>query len=128
MNAFSPPGTVHALDLDRLRTPDIRFWTAWRGDVLLGCGALRRIEADHGEVKSMRTHPDHLRQGVAARLLETIIAAARADGLARLSLETRSGPAFQPALDFYARFGFVACGRFGDYPGDPFSRFLRLEL
>jgi putative acetyltransferase len=128
MREHSPAGSVHALDLDALRQPGITFWTAWEGDSLMGCGALKTLGRDHGEVKSMRTHEAHLRKGVAAGLLTQIVAAARERGYRRLSLETGSGKPFEAAHRLYERFGFVACGPFADYREDPFSRFFTLSL
>jgi putative acetyltransferase len=129
MHADSPPGSVHALDLSKLQRPDVRFWGVWEGDALLGCGAMRLLDSEHGEVKSMRTAPEALRRGVGARLVTHIIEVARTQGLRRLSLETGSAPPFAPAHALYARFGFVPCDAFGDYTtDDPFSRFLTLEL
>jgi len=128
MQDHSPPGMVHALDLSGLTGPDITVWSVWRGEAVAGIGALRRLTPEHGELKSMRTHPDHLRQGVAAALLEHIIETARADGVRRLSLETGSGPAFEPALALYRRRGFVGGAAFGDYVGTDFNQFLHLDL
>ena len=126
---YSPPESVHALDLAALSVPEISFWTAWDGAVLLGCGALKALGGAEGEIKSMRTAPGHLRRGVAAALLEHIITVARARGYRRLSLETGTDPAFAPAHALYRRFGFADCGAFADYPvGDPFSRFMSLAL
>jgi len=125
----SPPESVHALDLTGLAAPEIGFWTAWQGAALLGCGALKALGGGEGEIKSMRTAPDHLRKGVASALLEHIVSEARARGYRLLYLETGSGPAFEDAHAFYRRFGFSDCPAFGDYPkGDPFSRFMSLEL
>lgn len=128
MQAYSPPESVHALDLSALRTPDITVWTVWDGDAIAGIGAMRVISSDQGELKSMRTHPDHLRKGVAAALLERIIDTARARGLARLSLETGSGPAFDPALTLYRRRGFTDGPAFGGYQATDFNQFLHLTL
>jgi putative acetyltransferase len=128
MRDHSPACSVHALDLDGLKDPAVTFWTARRGDDLAGCGALKELDPSHGEVKSMRTAPAFLRQGVAAALLEQIVATARARGYTRLSLETGSGPAFEAAHALYARHGFVPGGPFGGYVEDPFSRFLTLAL
>lgn len=128
MQAHTPAGHVHALDLSGLSRPDVSVWTAWIDGGIAGVGALRRLDARSGEVKSMRTHPDHLRKGVAAALLEQIIAAARGHGLARLSLETGSGPAFEPALRLYRRRGFVDGPAFGDYRASAFNQFLHLAL
>ncbi len=128
MHSISPPESVHALDLDGLRRPEVTFWTAWEGGELVGCGALKELDARHGEIKSMRTAAAHLRKGVAARLLEHILAEAARRGYARLSLETGSQPAFEPARQLYARFGFEYCGPFADYREDPNSVFMTREL
>ncbi len=128
MHASSPPGTVHALDLSGLQNPGVTVWSLWRDGRIAGIGALKILMPSHGEIKSMRTHPDHLRCGVAAALLDHIIAQARAMGLANLSLETGSGPAFAPALNLYRRRGFVDGPAFGDYPSTKFNRFLHLAL
>jgi putative acetyltransferase len=124
----SPPESVHALDLSALRRPEITFWTAWGDGALLGCGALKELDARHGEVKSMRTGARHLRKGVATNLLREILGEARRRGYARLSLETGSAQAFAPARALYAKFGFEECGPFGEYVVDRYSVFLRLEL
>lgn len=128
MQANSPPDAVFALDLSGLQLPDITVWSAWRGDLAVGVVALRQLGASQAELKSMRTHPDWLRQGVAAGLLERVVAEARARGLLRLSLETGSGPAFEPALALYRRRGFSNGEAFGDYVASPFNQFLHLDL
>ena len=128
MHRTSPPESVHALDLDALRQPDIAFWTLWDGEVLAGCGALRALDATHGEVKSMRTAQTHLRRGVAATMLEHLVAEARRRGYARLSLETGSMAYFAPAHALYARAGFRPCAPFGDYVEDPNSVFMTRAL
>ena len=128
MRAHSPEPSVHSLDLDGLRTPDIAFWTVWDGHSLMGCAALREIDSGHGEIKSMRTAPEHLRKGVARSLLTHIIGVARDRGYIRLGLETGSGPAFEPALALYRSFGFKDGEMFGDYRPDPFLRFMHLDL
>jgi putative acetyltransferase len=128
MHLNSPPGSVFAFDIDRLRSADVIFWTAWDGKELLGCGALKALSDGIGEIKSMRTAPDHLRKGVAAALLHHIIGAARARGYRRLSLETGSGPAFDPALALYRRRGFADGAAFGGYERSEFNQFLHLDL
>lgn len=128
MHRISPPESVHALDLDALRRPDITFWTLWDGEALAGCGALRELAQGQGEVKSMRTAQTHLRRGVAARMLGHILAEARRRGYARLSLETGSMAYFAPARALYSRAGFVPCGPFGDYVEDPNSVFMTRTL
>lgn len=124
----SPPESVHALDLDGLRSPEVTFWSVWEGDELLGCGALKELDAKHGEVKSMRTASAHLRKGVARRMLEHIIAEAARRGYDRLSLETGSMAEFEPARKLYESCGFRYCGPFADYWDDPNSVFMTKEL
>ena len=128
MHASSPPGTVFALDLSGLKVPEVTLWSAWYGDTIAGMGALKRLDRLHGEVKSMRTHPAFLRRGVAAAILEHIIATARSRGLTRLSLETGSGPPFEAALALYRRRGFVSGEAFADYQSSEFNQFLHLAL
>ena len=124
----SPPESVHALDLDGLRAPEITFWTVWGGPDLLGCGALKELDALHGEIKSMHTAHAHRRRGVAARILTHIIDEARRRNYRRLSLETGSPEAFAPARALYARFGFVICGPFANYRVDPYSVYMTRDL
>ena len=124
MFLHSPPESVHALPLEGLRAPEISFWSAWEGDELLGCGALKELDPRHGEIKSMRTVLAHLRKGVAAALLRHIVAEAQRRGYERLSLETGSMAAFAPARALYQRHGFHECGPFADYREDPNSVFM----
>lgn len=128
MRAVSPRESVHALDLAALRKPNMTFWSAWDVDVLLGCGALKALDAKHGEIKSMRTPDASRRQGAGRAILTHIIAVARSRGYQRLSLETGSMPAFQPAQQLYESFGFARCGPFGEYVADPNSVFMTLGL
>ena len=128
MHANSPAGHVFALDLSGLQAPEVTVWTAWEGETICGIGALKELGHGVAEVKSMRTHPDHLRKGVAAALLEHIIAEARARGLRRLSLETGGGPSFEPALALYRKRGFRNGAAFGDYEVSAFNQFLHLDL
>ena len=128
MYAWSPPESVHALDLDRLRAPNITFWTAWDGPVLLGSAALKDLGAGHGEVKSMRTPRALRRRGAGRALLAHLIAHARGRGFQRLSLETGTMEPFKPAQHLYENFGFAYCGPFGDYTLDPHSVFMTLTL
>ena len=128
MRLHSPPESVHALDIEGLRRPEVTFWTVWEGDELLGCGALKELGPQHAEIKSMRTSSAHLRKGVAKRLLQHIVEEARRRGYRRLSLETGSMEAFEPARRLYAAFGFEYCGPFADYVEDPYSVFMTREL
>jgi putative acetyltransferase len=128
MALHSPPESVHALDLNALRKPDITFWSAWQDDALVGCGALKELDPRHGEIKSMRTATLHLRKGVAAQLLAHIIKEAERRLYRRLSLETGSMEAFAAAHTLYAHFGFQHCAPFGTYIEDPYSIFMTREL
>lgn len=128
MYELSPPESVHALDLSKLRSPDVTFWTVWDDAVLLGCGALKELTPDHGEVKSMRTPSALRRRGAARAMLAHIVAEARSRGYRRLSLETGSHEAFRPAQQLYLSAGFAYCGPFADYRPDPNSIFMTLDL
>ncbi len=129
MRANSPPGTSFALDLTGLLAPDVTVWSGWVGSRIAGVGALKELADECGEVKSMCTHPDFLRQGVASQLLEHIIRAAHDRGMRRLSLETGTGAWFEPALALYRGRGFVNGPAFADYPrNSSFNQFLHLEL
>jgi putative acetyltransferase len=125
---WSPPESVHALDLEALRAPQITFWTAWDGPDLLGCGALKELDPFHGEIKSMHTAQAHRRRGVAGAILAHIVNEARSRSYRRLSLETGSMDAYAPARALYASFGFVSTGPFASYILDPNSSFMTLDL
>jgi putative acetyltransferase len=128
MAMHSPPESIHALNLEGLKKPEITFWSVWERDELVGCGALKELDGQHGELKSMRTSSLHLRKGVAKRLLEHIIEEAKRRGYRRVSLETGSMDAFEPARRLYASFGFQYCKPFSDYIEDPNSVFMAKEL
>jgi putative acetyltransferase len=121
-------GSAHALDLAELQAPNISFWTIWDDQVLLGCGALKTLSSDHGEVKTMHTAQFMRRGGIGSTMLRHIIATARARGMSRLSLETGASDYFRPARAFYKSHGFRECAPFGDYVLDPNSIFLSLNL
>ena len=121
MFRHTPPESVHTLDIETLRGPDITFWTAWDTGELLGCGALKDLGDGHGELKSMRTADGHTRKGIAAKILNHIEKVAHDRGMKRLSLETGSMEAFEPARKLYLRFGFAECAPFADYEEDPNS-------
>lgn len=121
-------GFAFALDLSGLRVPEIRVFSAWDGQTLLGVGALKRMTPEHGEVKSMHTAEAARRRGVGAAMLRHIIGEARAAGMTRLSLETGTSIYFQAAVALYLAAGFVPCGPFGDYAASPENRFLTLAL
>jgi len=124
----SPAESMHAMAVDRLRNPDVTFWSVWSGDRVVGCGALKELDATHGEVKSMRTVDDVRGQGVGALVLDHLLGEARRRGYLRVSLETGSNEPFFPAHRLYARRGFEVCGPFADYVEDPWSVFMTKEL
>ncbi|GAB5488936.1 MAG: GNAT family N-acetyltransferase [Parasphingorhabdus sp.] len=128
MHDNSPQESVFALGISSLQQPDISVWTAWHSDRVAGMGALKQVNRQTGEIKSMRTHPDFLRMGIAAALLEHIIGEAQSRFYDRLCLETGSGEAFEPALKLYRRRGFTACDAFGEYEKSAFNQFMHLPL
>jgi putative acetyltransferase len=128
MRSTSPPESKHALDLDGLRKPEITFWSVLDGETLVGCGAIKRLDAGHAEVKSMRTASTRKRSGIASLILEHLITEARRMGFTQLSLETGSAEFFLPARNLYQKFGFDYCPPFADYRPDPNSVFMTREL
>lgn len=128
MHQWSPACSVHAMPVERLRAPDVTFFSAWDGDRLAACGAIRQLDARHGELKSMRAHPDYRGKGAGRAVLDHLLGVARARGYARVSLETGRTPAFAPAVGLYRKHGFVACAAFADYVADDFSQCLTLAL
>lgn len=128
MYELSPPESVHALDVTRLKSPDITFWSVRDADQLLGCGALKELSAEHGEIKSMRTPAAMRRKGAGRAVLNHILAEARSRGYKRLSLKTGPVESFAAAHRLYEGAGFQHCGPFGDYSPDPYSVFMTLEL
>jgi putative acetyltransferase len=128
MHENSPPESVHAFDLDKLRAPGVTFWSGWLDDDIAVMGALKRLDATRGEIKSMRVADAFLGRGVGRAMLEHILAEARRMGLKSLWLETGSAAAFIPALKLYESAGFLRCGPFDDYVEDPFSIFMWREI
>lgn len=128
MAETSPPGHSFALDLSGLQRPDVTFLSVWDGEALLAIGAIKELAADHGELKSMRTRKDNLRRGAATAMLNALLNLARERGYRRISLETGSGEAFEPALALYRKHGFKSGDAFADYVGSEFNQFLHLDL
>ena len=128
MHANSPPESVHALDLSGLQRPGVTFWSAWLGEEIVCCGALKLLGGGRGELKSMRVSDAFLGRGFGRAMLEHLVAQARAQGLTSLWLETGSSPAFVPAQRLYESAGFVRCGPFEGYTDDPFSVFMTRAL
>lgn len=128
MHAWSPACSVHAMPIERLRADDVTFFSAWDGLRLAACGAIKHLDAGHGELKSMRAHPNYRGLGAGRALLEHLLAVGRTRGYTRLSLETGSTEPFEPARRLYAANGFSDCGPFADYQPDPFSHFMTRTL
>jgi len=128
MRAWSPPESVHAFPIERLRGSDVTFYSAWQGNRLAACGAIKQLDPAHGELKSMRAHPDYSGRGAGKAILEQLLAVARERGYARVSLETGAPAEFAPAHRLYQGYGFADCGPFGAYRADPFSRFMTRTL
>ena len=128
MHETSPPESVHAFDLSKLKQPGVTFWSAWADDEIVGMGALKRLDARRGEIKSMRVADAWVGKGVGRAILEHIVGEARRAGLSSLWLETGSGDAFAPALKLYETAGFARCGPFEGYVDDPFSVFMTREI
>ena len=128
MYQWSPPESVHAMPMERLRAPDVTFYSAWNGGELAACGAIKHLSADHGELKSMRADPAWRGKGAGKAMLLHLIAEARERGYSRLSLETGPTEQFEPARQLYLNHGFALCGPFSDYPNDAFSVFMTRTL
>lgn len=128
MRAISPEKSVHALDVDKLRAPDVTVWSVWAGEEIAGCGALKVLDATRGELKSMRVADAFLGQGIGRAILEHLMTEARARGMETLWLETGSTQPFLPALRLYESAGFVRCEPFEGYQDDPFSVFMTRRL
>lgn len=128
MHANSPPESIHAFDIDKLRAPDVTFWSVWVGDDIAGCGALKALDARRGELKSMRVADPYLGRGVGRAILDHLVAEARVRGMESLWLETGSSAPFVPAQRLYESAGFVRCGPFDAYVDDPFSVFMTRVL
>jgi putative acetyltransferase len=128
MKSVSPPESKHALDLEGLKKPEIIFWTVWDDSCLIGCGAMKELNANHAEIKSMRTTASHRGKGIASMLLQHVLNEARLQGYRRVSLETGSMPFFEPARNLYAKYGFEKCAPFSTYREDPNSVFMTLKL
>lgn len=128
MHKYSPPESIHALDESELRDPAVTFWSAWQGNEIAGCGALKELSTEHAEIKSMRTAQPFLRQGVADSLLTEILTESKKRCYSRVSLETGTNDSFLPAVALYRKFGFEECAAFAGYAQDPYSLFMSREI
>jgi putative acetyltransferase len=128
MHQWSPPESVHAMPAERLRQPDVAFFSAWDGETLAGCGAIKHLDDTHGELKSMRVAPAYRGKGVGRAILLRLLEEAGSRGYTRVSLETGRPEPFQPAQGLYRAHGFTECPPFGNYVSDDFSMCMTLEL
>lgn len=128
MYSWSPPESVHAMPIERLRAPDVTFYSAWDGDRLAAVGALKEIDPSRGELKSMRAAPDYRGEGAGRAMLEHLMAEANRRGYRWLGLETGRPEPFRPAQRLYTGFGFAECEPFGDYVSDDFSMCMSRSL
>lgn len=128
MHENSPEDSSYALDLAGLQAADVSFWVAWENGEVAGCGALKELSPTSGEIKSMRTHVDHMRKGVAAKMLEHLLMVAKSRGYSLLSLETGTDPVFDPAVQLYQKYGFEMGDVFSDYRPSPYNQFLHISL
>ena len=128
MHQWSPPESVHAMPIERLRAPDVTFYSAWQGNRLAACSALKQLDLRHGELKSMRAHPDFRGRGAGRAMLDHLLGEARARGYSRVSLETGRPEAFRPARALYQANGFAECPPFADYVADDFSICMTRDL
>ncbi len=121
MHQWSPPESVHAMPIERLRQPDVTFYSAWDGDTLAAVGALKALGGDRGELKSMRAAPEYRGKGAGKAILQHLIGEAEARGYTWLGLETGVPEPFVPARTLYASYGFTECEAFADYVIDEWS-------
>jgi putative acetyltransferase len=128
MHQWSPPESVHAMPVERLRQPDVSFYSAWEGDRLACVGAIKQLDGARGELKSMRAHPDYRGQGAGKAILLHLLEVARTRGYGWVGLETGTPEAFAPARNLYLSHGFALCEPFADYVADDFSVCMELEL
>ena len=128
LRSVSPPGSTHVLDIPGLKDPTIRFWSLWDGDNLVGCGALKLLEKEHGEFKSIRVADKFRKNGMGEKIIAHLIDQAKQIGIKRLSIETGSGDFFAPARKLFTKFGFKKCKPFAHYKDDPNSCYFSLEI
>jgi len=128
MHRWSPPESCHVMPVERLRRPDVSFFSAWDGPHLAAVGAIRHLDTTRGELKSMRAAAAYRGKGAGHAILRHLIAVGRQRGYRWLGLETGTPAPFDAAYRLYSRAGFAECAPFDDYVHDPYSRFMALEL
>ena len=128
LRSVSPAGSTHVLDIDGLKDPSIKFWSLWENNKLIGCGALKFLEKDHGEFKSIRVADEFRKKGIGKRIINHLIEEAKKLEISKLSIETGAGEFFLPARNLFSKFGFKTCPPFAHYKNDPNSCYFTLNL
>ena len=128
LKSVSPTGSTHVLDIDGLKDPSIKFWSLWENNKLIGCGALKFLEKNHGEFKSIRVANEFRKKGIGERIIEHLIEEAKKLEISKLSIETGAGEFFLPARKLFSKFGFKLCPPFAHYKEDPHSCYYTLNL
>ena len=128
LRSVSPAGSTHVLDINGLKDPSIKFWSLWEDNNLIGCGALKFLEKDHGEFKSIRVADEFRKKGIGERIINHLIEEAKKLKISKLSIETGAGDFFLPARNLFSKFGFKTCPPFAHYKNDPNSCYFTLNL
>tara|TARA_B100000131_G_C18103561_1_gene606930 strand:- start:966 stop:1421 length:456 start_codon:yes stop_codon:yes gene_type:complete len=128
LRSVSPEGSTHVLDIPGLKDPSIRFWSLWENDELIGCGAIKIFDNNHGEFKSIRVADKFRKSGVGEKIISHLIDRAKQIGIKKLSIETGAGDFFLPARKLFKKFGFISCKPFAHYKEDPNSRYYTLDF
>ena len=128
LRSVSPAGSTHVLDIDGLKDPSIKFWSLWENNKLIGCGALKFLEKDHGEFKSIRVADEFRKKGIGERIINHLIEEAKKLEISKLSIETGAGEFFAPARKLFNKFGFKKSEPFAHYKVDPNSCYFTLDL
>ena len=128
LRSVSPAGSTHVLDIDGLKDPSIKFWSLWENNELIGCGALKFLEKNHGEFKSIRVANQFRKKGIGERIINHLIEEAKKLNISKLSIETGAGEFFLPARNLFSKFGFKTCPPFAHYKDDPNSCYYTLNL
>ena len=128
LRSVSPAGSTHVLDINGLKDPSIKFWSLWEDNKLIGCGALKFLEKDHGEFKSIRVADEFRKKGIGERIINHLIEEAKKLKISKLSIETGAGDFFSPARKLFNKFGFKKSEPFAHYKVDPNSCYFNLDL
>ena len=128
LRSVSPEGSTHVLDTNGLKDPSIKFWSLWENNKLIGCGALKFLDKDHGEFKSIRVADEFRNKGIGERIINHLIEEAKKLKISKLSIETGAGDFFLPARNLFSKFGFKSCPPFAHYKDDPNSCYYTLDL